>query len=196
MQDDFLTLNEVAKYLKIPKSTIYKLSQKGQLPSSKVGKQLRFRKASLDKWLSDKEGGSAFKREGYAGKKKCILLIDDDRLVLKSISRFLNMHGYTLIVAQNGREALEKIKKECCDLIITDIRMPEMDGIETIKKIRELSRRDKRPRAREIIITGFADTAAQQAAEELGIKDYIYKPFSTADFLETIERNLAPGLEK
>ncbi|MCM8797822.1 MAG: helix-turn-helix domain-containing protein [Candidatus Omnitrophica bacterium] len=58
MEEEFFTLEEVSKYLKIPKSTLYKLSQQGKIPSCKIGKQLRFRKSSLDKWISQKENES------------------------------------------------------------------------------------------------------------------------------------------
>jgi excisionase family DNA binding protein len=91
MDDKFFTINEVSQYLKIPKSTIYKLSQKGEIPSIKIGKQIRFRKSSLDKWLTEKESKTAV----LSNKKKHqILLIDDDRLVLTAIARLLTANGY------------------------------------------------------------------------------------------------------
>lgn len=53
--DELMTLEELSVYLKIPKSTLYKLSQRGELPSSKIGRQLRFRKSKVDKWLEKQE---------------------------------------------------------------------------------------------------------------------------------------------
>lgn len=58
MEDNFLTLEEVSQYLKIPKSTLYKLSQARKILSVKIGKQLRFRKSSLDKWIGGQEAES------------------------------------------------------------------------------------------------------------------------------------------
>ncbi len=55
MKSTFFTTDEVAAYLRIPKHTIYRLSRRGQLPSCKIGKQLRFRKTSIDEWVTEKE---------------------------------------------------------------------------------------------------------------------------------------------
>ena len=197
MEDKFFSINEVTKILKIPKSTIYKLSQEGKIPCTKIGKQLRFRKSSLEKWLNESEGkpkiDSLISGGDSTSKKsdtKFVLLIDDDRIVLKSLARFLEHHGYILKVAESGEEALEDIKKWNFDLIITDIRMPGLNGIETIKGIREFHRKNNRPLPGEVIITGYADPEVERQAEKLGITDFIYKPFATRHFLEIIENKL------
>lgn len=204
MEDEFFTINEVSKYLKIPKSTIYKLSQKGQIPSSKIGKQLRFRKSSLDKWLSEKETRSRGNIDETfptpdtprlnSQQTKFVLLIDDDELVLKTLARFLKTYGYNVEPAQSGEEALKKIEKASFDLVITDIRMPGVDGIETIKRIREFHRQRHQPLIPEIIITGYIDTQSQREAESLGITDYIYKPFAIPDFIKTVKKKLDSDL--
>ncbi len=67
---------------------------------------------------------------------KNILVIDDEELITKSLLKLLSKEGYNVTVARSGTEALENIKKIDFDLIISDVRMPEMDGIETIKEIR------------------------------------------------------------
>ncbi|MCX5696590.1 MAG: helix-turn-helix domain-containing protein, partial [Candidatus Omnitrophica bacterium] len=88
MEDRFFSLNEVVAYLKIPKSTLYKLSQKGKIPSVKIGKQLRFRKSSIDAWLTDHETGERIIPIS-ASEAKQVLVIDDDPLVLRSVTKFL-----------------------------------------------------------------------------------------------------------
>ncbi|MFH1458134.1 MAG: response regulator [Candidatus Omnitrophota bacterium] len=197
MEDSFFSITQVSGFLKIPKSTIYKLSQEGKIPCTKIGKQLRFRKSSLEKWLNDSEGkpkiDGLISGRGSSSKNpqaKTVLLIDDDTIVLRSLSKFLEHHGYNLEVAESGEEALENIKKRNFDLIITDIRMPGLNGIETIKRIREFNHKNKRPVAGEVIITGYADPEAERQAERLGITDFIYKPFATKQFLEAIESKL------
>jgi len=195
MEDKLLTLTEVSAYLKIPKSTLYKLVEKKEMPSCKIGKQLRFRKSSLDSWLSDKENKLTPPETPPKPKAKQLLLIEDDELVSKAIARLLKTHGYTLEVAYSGEEALEKVKnlKLAFDLIITDIRMPGIDGIETLKRIREFYQALSRPHPAEIIITGYTDGKPEQEAQELGISDYLYKPFVTTDFMRTIEKRLGVG---
>ena len=203
MEDKVFTIDEVAKYLKIPKSTIYKLSQKGAMPSSKIGKQLRFRKSSLDKWLSEKENKfpsstnepslTSCQDELANHKSKYVLLIDDDKLVLKTLARFLKLHGYNVEPATSGEEALEKLEKLSFDLVITDIRMPGIDGVETIKRIREFNNRFNRPSVPEIIISGYIDTEAERQAQRLGITDYIHKPFAISEFIQTVQKKIEFG---
>lgn len=198
MEDKFFTLNEVSAYLKIPKSTLYKLSETGKIPSVKIGKQLRFRKSSLDKWLMEKESiclspeaPLSLEPQNRANPtSKHILVIDDDELVLKTISKFLKLYGYSIELVKNGEDALEKVKSLNFDLIIADVRMSGMDGIETIEKIREFCRNLQQPLPQEVVITGYMDTQAEQRANKLGIEDYLYKPFALSDFLGTVKKKL------
>ena len=189
MEDKFFSISEVAKYLNIPKSTLYKLSQKSQIPSVKIGKQLRFRKSSLDKWLTEKEQG-VLPCADAAIKPRQILLVDDDALVLKTLSRFLESRNFRVEAVQSGEEALEKAGKLNFDLLITDIKMPGIDGIGTIREIRQIRSKSNKPPIPEIIITGYIDTQAQTEAEKLGITDYIYKPFIISDFIKTVKEKL------
>lgn len=191
MEDRLLSITEVSRYLNIPKSTIYKLAEKRELPSCKIGKQLRFRKSSIDKWLTEKENKTA----KFSNRKTPnILLIDDDTLILKSVTRLLTSHGYTVETTESGEEALEKVQVKRFDLIIADVRMPGIDGIETIRRIRDINNKLNQPHIPEIIITGFMDVEAQHKAQELGISDYIHKPFATVDFIETIARKFSQTL--
>jgi len=188
MDDKLFTIDEVSAYLNIPKSTIYKLSQTSKIPSIKIGKQLRFRESSIDNWLSHNESGSINKDKPAT--KKHILLIDDDQLVLKTLANFLRPHGYNVEPVESGEEALKKASTSHFNLIITDIRMPGIDGIETIKRLRELNQKQNKLMTPEIIITGYADTEKEKEAERLGIKDYIYKPFMTNEFISKVEKRL------
>ncbi|MDP1854326.1 MAG: response regulator [Candidatus Omnitrophota bacterium] len=119
---------------------------------------------------------------------KHILVIDDENLVTDSIKRLLKKHGYNVTIANSGKDAIEiaKIKESGFDLIIADIRMPEMDGIETIKRIREIV---KTP-VPEILITGYASEENFKEAQNLKVADYIYKPFDVHNFMEVVRRNL------
>ena len=199
MNNDFFTLPEVSKYLKIPKSTIYKLTQQNKIPSCKIGKQLRFKKSSIDRWAVAKEKTAAIDNvqhplvsidnaPKFADKR--ILIVDDDKIVLKTISKLLAQQGYEVVTADTGEEAIKKVQDNLFDLILVDVRMPTPDGIETIKRIRSLCHKDKKPIIPEIVITGYADPAAEREAMELGITDFIYKPFLISDFLKAVEKKL------
>jgi CheY-like chemotaxis protein len=117
---------------------------------------------------------------------KKILVIDDDTLLTKTISNLLNKKGYSAAATNDGYEALDRIiGKTEYDLIICDIRMPGLNGVETVKKIREYLKNKNKPDVPVIFITGFADTEINKEAEKIG--KVVFKPFDTDDFLENIE---------
>ena len=121
---------------------------------------------------------------------KKILIIDDEELITKTLLKLLNAKGYETTVARSGSETMDKIKKEDFDLIVTDVRMPEMDGIETIQAIREYCFKQGKTSIPEIIITGYADENKYKSAVEMKVAAYIFKPFDTKEFLDTIKRTL------
>jgi CheY-like chemotaxis protein len=122
---------------------------------------------------------------------KKILLIDDDELITKSLLKLLYREGYNTTVVRSGKEAIDKVKEINYDLIICDVRMPEMDGIETIEQARTYLKKSNKKLIPEILITGYADIEKYEKAMDLKVADYIYKPFDIADFLKVVKRNLA-----
>lgn len=102
-----------------------------------------------------------------------ILLVDDEPDILEIVGYNLSQEGYKILTAQNGREAISKAKKEKPHLIIMDVMMPEMDGIEACEAIRNI------PELSEVIITFLtarAEDYSQVAGFEVGADDYITKP--------------------
>lgn len=121
---------------------------------------------------------------------KNILIIEDEQIITKSLERLLRKEGYSVVICHNGKAALEAINDQEFDLIVSDIRMPDMDGIETIKAIRNYLKSRGKPAVPEILITGYADESKYQEALELKVADYIYKPFDIKDLLEAVRRNI------
>jgi DNA-binding NtrC family response regulator len=121
---------------------------------------------------------------------KRILVIDDERLITVSLRKILEKEGYLVETARGADEALRKAGLDHFDLVISDIRMPEINGIDVIKLMRQALREAGRPLIPEILITGFADDQAMAQAGELEVADYIHKPFNVKDFLETVKRAL------
>jgi CheY-like chemotaxis protein len=121
---------------------------------------------------------------------KKILIIDDEEIVTKSLQKLLKKEGYQTTIAKSGSEAIEKVKRTDFDLIICDVRMPQMDGITTIKEIRRYLKENNRPQPPEVVITGYADLDKYQAAIDLEVADYLYKPFDTQDFLKIVKKNI------
>ncbi len=123
--------------------------------------------------------------------EKRILLVDDDPLVIKSVRKYLEASGYLVEAVQSGNEALEKAEKADFDLIISDVRMPGIDGVETLKRIKKLSLKHKKKEVPVIVVTGYVGKdEIFQKAEELGIVDCIYKPFELKNFSEAVKKNL------
>lgn len=119
-----------------------------------------------------------------------ILLIDDEELVVHSLEKFLRKLGHCIVSARNGIEAIRQVEEQDFDLIITDIRMPKLNGIDMITQIRELLRQKGRPHIPEICITGYADDELVKKAEAMGVADYLYKPFELTDFMNCVNKNL------
>jgi CheY-like chemotaxis protein len=121
---------------------------------------------------------------------KKILVIEDETIITKSLKKLLEKNGYQVTVTNSGREAVKEAESQDFDLIVSDIRMPDLDGIETIKAIRKLRTGQNKPSVPEILITGYADEDKYKNAVELKVAAYLYKPFDTSDLLKAIEQNI------
>lgn len=121
--------------------------------------------------------------------KTKILLIDDEELVLKSVTKLLEKEGYEVETCLRGDEALRKAQKKNFDLIVCDLRMPSPDGIETLKRLRALYQEKKR-QAPEIVITGYADERMNREVEHLQVAEYLLKPFDLRQFLAAVKKAL------
>lgn len=121
---------------------------------------------------------------------KKIMVVDDDPLVLKTIGKLLEIEGYYVTTSLSGKEALAIIEREEIDLVITDIRMPSMNGVETISIMIERCKEKERQAPPFIFITGYADEEVNQKAQDLDPADFIIKPFNQIDFLQSIKAAL------
>ncbi len=120
--------------------------------------------------------------------EKKILVIDDEELVSKSLIKLLKNKGYFAAIARGGQEAMDMVQKEDFDLLVCDVRMPEMDGVETIKQIRAyLEKAGKKP-VPEVLITGFVDADKYEKAMDLEVADYLPKPFDNDEFLRVVRK--------
>ena len=113
-----------------------------------------------------------------------ILVVDDEINVIESFKRLLE-DDYKVLTATNGEEALEKIEKENLDIVLLDIRMPEMDGIEVLRRIREMSEN-----VDVIVVTAVSTMRTAIEAMKLGAYDYITKPFEVDEVIVSINKAL------
>ena len=115
-----------------------------------------------------------------------ILIIDDDRQLGISFAKILSQEGYTTENAFTGREGIESVKNNLPDLVILDVRLPDMGGLQVFEIIHELS-----PKLPVIIITAYSSTETAIGAIQKGAFDYIYKPFDVPEMLQVIEKAVA-----
>ena len=116
--------------------------------------------------------------------KKHILLVDDDPMILKFTSANLRARGYEVSMAEDGESALKMVRESAPDLVILDILMPEMDGFEVCRRLREWSP------VPILVLTAIGETNARWQLLQLGANDYMAKPFDIAELLKRVHRLL------
>lgn len=115
-----------------------------------------------------------------------ILLVDDEASILSSLKRVLRPKGYVLLTAESGAEGLRLLAENTVDLIISDMRMPEMTGAQFLKKAKETY-----PDITRILLTGYSEISATVSAiNDGGVYHYLQKPWDEQDLLLTVERAL------
>lgn len=123
---------------------------------------------------------------------KKILIIDDEELITRTLANALERQGYEVLVAKTGADAIAMAEEEDFDLIISDIRMPGLNGVETVKKVLEAMNRRGAQKTPAIFITGYADAAIEKEAQVLAPHAYVYKPFDYASLMNKIKEALNP----
>ncbi|MDX2075618.1 MAG: response regulator transcription factor [bacterium] len=114
-----------------------------------------------------------------------VLVVDDEGANRYSVSKTLQKVGYVVSEAANGEEALEIIARQPFDVVLTDIRMPGLDGIELLRRIREQA-----PEIIVILMTAYATLGNAVEALRLGAHDYLIKPSSSADIRQSVARGV------
>ena len=114
---------------------------------------------------------------------KKVLIVDDEETLTWSMAKSLSKDKdkYEVIIANNGREALAHLKKDKIDLVITDIRMPDINGLDLLVKIKK-----EYPQTKVIIMTAYGSSDVQKEANQRGSLYYVEKPFEISDIRKII----------
>ena len=107
------------------------------------------------------------------------LIVDDEQDVVDNVSELFTLRNYSVITATSGTKALELIEKENPNIIILDIRMPDISGMEVLKEVRK-----NYPKMRVIMLTGVEDEATKNMAMGLGASGYLTKPYSYSELMD------------
>ena len=114
-----------------------------------------------------------------------VLVVDDEGAIRYSVSKTLQRVGYNVSEAASGEEALDHMQKQHYDVVLTDIRMPGLTGVELLKRIK-----DTAPDAIVILMTGYASLGTAVEALRLGAHDYLIKPSSSQDIRQSVARGV------
>jgi DNA-binding NtrC family response regulator len=117
--------------------------------------------------------------------KKTILVVDDDKSILRTFTRILQKSGYEIETAETGKEAIEKAEKSHYDLALVDIRLPDMDGTDLLAKLKKQLQHTVK-----IMITGFPSLETGVKALDEGADAYLVKPVKPQELLVLLEEKL------
>jgi DNA-binding response OmpR family regulator len=131
------------------------------------------------------------KEEHLNNAKKHVIVIDDDKSILRTFTRILQKNGYEIDVAETGKEAIEKSTKQSYDLALIDIRLPDMDGTDLLVKMQQTMRDGIK-----IMITGFPSLETGVKALDEGADAYLVKPVKPEELLALIEEKFRTKAEK
>jgi DNA-binding NtrC family response regulator len=112
-----------------------------------------------------------------------ILVVDDELMMRKLVEKILSRDGYRVLQAENGADALELLKQERVDIIVSDINMPTMNGFDLLRTVKQ-----KYPAISMIMMTAYGDTYSVKDALLLGADEYLTKPFKTHEMTLIVER--------
>jgi len=152
--------------------------------------QLRLRKEreealDIGLKLDVSEEAKTLKRVEVKDPKARILAVDDEAIILDSFRKILVVAGYSIDTVEKGREALGLILKRDYDFVFTDLKMPEMDGLEVTKAVKHL-----RPDIDVIVITGYASIETAVETMKYGAMDYVQKPFTEDELIAFFNKSL------
>ncbi len=116
-----------------------------------------------------------------------ILIIDDEQIVAESLRKTFqgNGNGYQVEIANSGQEGLKKARRETFDLMFVDLKMPDISGLDVIKKLKE-----EQPETMMVMITGYPSVGSATEALKTGAFDYIHKPFTPEEISSVVEKAL------
>ena len=121
---------------------------------------------------------------------KTVLIVDDEPYMIRLLQHHVERAGYRMVKAVNGREALERVELEKPDLVIMDVMMPELNGLEVLNQIRKKAETADLP---VIIMTANAQRFTKEEAETAGVSAFLTKPFSPTQLMIEIRKQLGGG---
>ena len=158
-----------------------------------IKKQKKEREEALDIGLKldFTREAKTLKRVEVKDPKAKILAVDDEAIILDSFRKILVLAGYCIDTVENGKEAIGLIQNHDYDFVFTDLKMPEMDGLDVTKAVKHL-----RPDIDVIVITGYASIETAVETMKFGAMDYVQKPFTEDELIDFVNKALIKRQDK
>ncbi len=169
---EIMTPREAAEYLSIHVRTIYRLAKMEKFLVGRWGK-LEVQKDYLGR-MALRQREYLTGKIGLESMREKILIVDDEKEIRSLLSKALTKHGgFQIDVAENGEEALKKIEKDQFDLVLTDLKMPKINGLELIRRVAT-----NQPNTLTVLMTGHGSIDSAIEAMKQGASDYLTKPLN------------------
>jgi len=176
-ESQLLTTSEAAEFLRLHVRTIRRMARRNDIPARRVGKQWRIPKAALIRWTE---------AHHIRQQSRFVLVVDDEKSLRETVRRFLEADGYRVATAENGEMALEAIRREMPDLVLLDLAMPGMRGVDVLK---ELHRMDSGLPV--VVVTAYPDSEMMSEAMQFSPVTLLPKPVKKVAPIRTVHRVLS-----
>lgn len=176
---EVLNPRDAAQFLGIHEETLRRLARERKIPGYKVGGVWRFNRSSLMKWAESQQVTPASPK---------ILLVDDEESIRETLSRLMEAVRFTVTTAATGAEAIKHLRAERPDLVLLDLKLPDMSGAAVLKEIRTLHEG-----VPVIIITGYPESSLVTEALEFTPVMLLAKPVSPPKLLESMRQTIGVG---
>lgn len=192
IEDGYLTTAEALAYLRTAPRTLYRFLATGTIPAVRIGRQWRFRKADLDRWAESHSRHLAPDRKtprlpDTSSRPRRVLVADDEASVRELLERIFAVTEYEVETVPDGRVAIARLRAASFDLVVTDLRMPGMGGLELAREAKRLW-----PGIKVVVMTGHPSQSSAIDAVNSGVDGYLTKPFPAVALLMAAARAFEP----
>ena len=171
-ENDVLDADAAGQYLGLHPETVRRFAREKKIPAYKVGGRWRFNRSFLYRWAERQQAGEETKR---------VLIVDDERAIRVTVGRSLEHDGYETATAASGREALQRMAEKVPDVVILDLKLPDISGAEVLRQIRE-----NYGDLPVLVITGYPDSHLVTDALEHAPFTILAKPVTSGKLFETV----------
>lgn len=184
----YLTTADALAYLRMAPRTLYRFLATGRIPAVRIGRQWRFRKADLDRWAESRAqpvlpNWKTLARGDTRSRMRRLLIVDDEESVRELLERIFSQAEYQVETVPDGLAAIARLRATSFDLVVTDLRMPGMDGLEFAYEAKRLC-----PAIKIVVITGYPSQSSAIDAVNIRLDGYLTKPFQAIDLLTAVAR--------